>query len=136
MRIKQAHKLILQTHRIKTADSFLAGNLEGKLCGQQLGNAKLLPRFHLKAQEYLIQMDVVEQTEGYLTVLKVRKVAKDESINKKREQQQLEEDGYQEGDDDNDGEDDDNDGEDDDDDDNKEENDENDSGEKKDASDS
>ena len=128
----------MKREKLRTPLPVVYRNLEGKLCAQQLGNIKLLPRFHLKALEYLIQMDVVddiEQTEGYLAALKVRKLAKDESINKKREQQQQEEDDYEEEGDDNDDDDDedhDNDDEDDDDDDNEEEND---SSEKEDVSD-
>ena len=85
MGIKQAHKLLVQTHGKEIADSVLAGNLEQKLSTKQLGAIKFLwPRFHIKALECLIQMDVmhdVEQTEAYLATLRARKLANTNNAN-------------------------------------------------------
>ena len=84
MEMKLAHKLLVKTHGKEVADSSLEGSLKQTLSAKQLGTIKLLPRFHIKALEYLIKMDVlddVKQTETYLTTLRVRKMANNNSVN-------------------------------------------------------
>ena len=82
MEMKLAHKFLVKTHGKEVADSFLEGSLKQTLSAKQLGTIKLLPRFHIKALEYLIKMDVVDdvkQTETYLTTLRARKMTNNNS---------------------------------------------------------
>ena len=84
MEMKLAHKLLVKTHGKEVADSFLEGGLKQTLSAKLLGTIKLLPRFHIKALEYLIKMDVVDdvkQTETHLTTLRARKMANNNSAN-------------------------------------------------------
>ena len=84
MEMKLAHKLLVKTHGKEVADSFLEGSLKQTLSAKLLGTIKLLPRFHIKALEYLIKMDVVDdvkQTETNLTSLRARKTANNNSDN-------------------------------------------------------
>ena len=63
---------------------FGKGSLKQTLSAKLLGTIKLLPRFYIKALEYLIKMDVVDdvkQTETYLTTLRARKMANNNSAN-------------------------------------------------------
>ena len=87
MEMKLPQKLLVKTHGKEVAGSFLDGSLKQTLSAKQLGTIKtikLLPRFHIKALQYLIKMNVVDdvkQTETYLTTLKGRKMANNDSAN-------------------------------------------------------
>ena len=75
MEMKLAHKLLVKAHGKEVADLFLEGSLMQTLSAKQLGTIKLLPRFRIKALEYLIKMDVVDnlkQTETHLITLRAR----------------------------------------------------------------
>ena len=76
MEMKLALRLLVKTNGNEVTDSFLECSPKQKLSAKQLGTVKLLPRFHIKALEYLIKMDAVDdvkQTETCLTTLRARK---------------------------------------------------------------
>jgi hypothetical protein len=60
---KQAYKLILKIHGKEFADAFLIKGNTQKVSTQKLGSIQLLPRFHIKAIEYLIAQGTVDDME-------------------------------------------------------------------------
>ena len=51
----------LQTHGEDLANAVLSG--DHQIVQQKLGRIKLLPRFHIKVLEYLVQADVMDDVE-------------------------------------------------------------------------
>ncbi|CAB4007501.1 Hypothetical predicted protein [Paramuricea clavata] len=75
---KQAYKLILKIHGKEFADAFLIKGNTQKVSTQKLGSIQLLPRFHIKAIEYLIAqgtVDDMEEAERLLDILLARRAA-------------------------------------------------------------
>ena len=74
---KQAYKLILKIHGKEFADAFLIKGNTQKVSTQKLGSIQLLPRFHIKAIEYLIEEDMddddMEEAKRLLDILLARR---------------------------------------------------------------
>ena len=79
---KQAFKLIQNIYGKEMADRVFSEKLLAdteKLNSRKLGNIKLLPRSHLSALEYLLQIDAMDNKETvqyYIALLKTRKQMK------------------------------------------------------------
>ena len=62
---KQAYKLVSKTHGKEIADDVFKDDTpyEKKLSVKKLGSIKLLPRFHVKAIKYLVDINVMDDVE-------------------------------------------------------------------------